>query len=448
MNVLATLITCFFALLLAASPCAAVQKAQGSLKLQHLLSAAGDGESAAVTINLNWTLWTLLDEPVINSTASWQLHSVTVVNDGRRQTVSPCLSKNLTSEDCIPAPVLQKVRIYGLEVFAACNLFNMRHKEAGKQLPKTSPGLLIDPGVMGKPSVEIAGGKALKGGRSYNMPGSPAWNHLFRLDADEGSETGSYVSEAVARGIVQEGVNLHLAEIRNISFDLSAVKTYLLEQRKAAAKEADPELAALTERRDRVHAEKQHIDENDFLGAFESEYLTAQVDDAYQQSRERVLEPFAAEEAAIKADKARIDRILAAKREEIDARSLPGTELIPFRADNSRYGYKSAKGKTVIPATYGYAEAFHEGRAAVKNPDTGRWGFIDTRGTLVIPYRYTQVTPFREGASSVFIHNRYEGHCSRRRQYGTEGVIGPAGRWLKGPVNVNRLSPEFCLQTE
>lgn len=447
-----TIIAGCISLLLVALPCAAGKKAQGSLELQHLLSAGGNEENAAVTIDLDWTLWTLLDEPVVNSTARWQLHSVTVDNEGKLQTFRPCPSGNLIGENCIPASVLQKVRVYGLKVFAACDLYELRQKKDWKQKLKPSLGLLIDPGVMGKPAVDLGTQKTLKGNDSYNMPGSPNWDRLFLQGAQAGTnrraETAAYASETIARGIVREGVKLQLAEISDIAFDLSAVKTYLLERKKTAAREADKELATLTRERTQARAEKKQIDENDFLAAFENDYLTAHVEETYQQAEEQVLAPFEAEEADIVAEQKRVSEILAAKRQEIDGRSLPGTELVAFRADNGRYGFKNAKGKTVIPANYGYAQAFQEGLAAVKDIDTGRWGFIDKRGTLAIPYRYTKVTPFERGTSSVYILDRYQGRCSKRREYGSEGVIGADGRWRQGPHSVTKSSHEFCLQAE
>ena len=352
MKMLATLIAGCISLLLTVSPCMAGKKAKGSLELQHLLSAGANTEGAAVTIDLDWTLWTLLDEPVVNSSASWQLHSVTLTNDGKLQTFRPCLSAGLTSKSCIPAAVLQKVRIYGLEVFAACDLYDMRQKKAWKQKLKSSPGLLIDPGVMGKPAVEVAGQKLLKGGKSYNMPGSPNWDRLFLQGAPAGankrSEDATYASEAVARGIVQEGVKLQQAEISDIAFDLSAVRTYLLEQKKVAAREADQELATLTRERTQAREEKKQIDENDFLGAFENDYLTAHVEETYLQAETQVLAPFEADEAAIDAETKRVNSILSAKRQEIDGRSLPGTELVVFW-DRGRYGFKKHQGQNRHP---------------------------------------------------------------------------------------------------
>ena len=70
-----------------------------------------------------------------------------------------------------------------------------------------------------------------------------------------------------------------------------------------------------------------------------------------------------------------------------------------------KWGYIDRKGKWVIPPTYGAANSFSEGRAAVgmwiNEGQQLRYGYIDRSGKLIIPIAYTVAQPFQEGLAAV-----------------------------------------------
>ena len=70
----------------------------------------------------------------------------------------------------------------------------------------------------------------------------------------------------------------------------------------------------------------------------------------------------------------------------------------------SAYGYINKTCDEVIRFQYDYADAFHEGLAAVRS--RGHWGFIDKNGNQVVDFLYNEVDNFSNGYSLVSINGK------------------------------------------
>jgi WG containing repeat len=106
-------------------------------------------------------------------------------------------------------------------------------------------------------------------------------------------------------------------------------------------------------------------------------------------------------------------------------------QLIPFKNEKGKYGYKDEKGNLVIPAQYdmalpeseyflavnkGYKEVIENG--APKVLAWGKWGFLNSKGQQLIPFKYDMVQPVTRGH---FIVN------TGAKPYGNEWLTG--GKW-------------------
>ena len=95
----------------------------------------------------------------------------------------------------------------------------------------------------------------------------------------------------------------------------------------------------------------------------------------------------------------------------------------PKHADGSvgpgKYGYIDHSGKWVIPRSFGAADDFHEGLAAVRG-EGGTWGYIDKTGQFVIGPRFENAMEFSEGLAAVKVGGRW-------------GWINPDGKVVIGP---------------
>lgn len=80
---------------------------------------------------------------------------------------------------------------------------------------------------------------------------------------------------------------------------------------------------------------------------------------------------------------------------------LSAQDLIQYKDDRGKYGYKDAYGKTVIAPTYQLAFDFKEGLGCVQLND--KFGFIDQTGKKVIPFKYDDAQWFSEGLALVNI---------------------------------------------
>ena len=105
-------------------------------------------------------------------------------------------------------------------------------------------------------------------------------------------------------------------------------------------------------------------------------------------------------------------------------------------ADAGKVGFFDERGWIAIPARYGWAGRFSEGRAAVcrgcaevavgehREVHGGRWGYVDRDGKEVVPLRFDRADPFRGGLATVLL----AGRTFWIRPDGNEAVPIDAGR--------------------
>ncbi|MEZ4804387.1 MAG: WG repeat-containing protein [Bacteroidia bacterium] len=81
---------------------------------------------------------------------------------------------------------------------------------------------------------------------------------------------------------------------------------------------------------------------------------------------------------------------------------------------NGEYGFINANGKMITDFSFGYANDFSSGLAAVyKNK---KWGFIDRNGQLVIPFQFDNVHSFQQEGCIVSMNKKW-------------GLIDRNGKW-------------------
>jgi hypothetical protein len=66
-----------------------------------------------------------------------------------------------------------------------------------------------------------------------------------------------------------------------------------------------------------------------------------------------------------------------------------------------KWGYIDKTGKIVIPFSFGAAQPFGNGRAAVGTGPTAQFGYINTKGEFPLELRYEMAMPYREGLAAV-----------------------------------------------
>ena len=104
--------------------------------------------------------------------------------------------------------------------------------------------------------------------------------------------------------------------------------------------------------------------------------------------------------------------------------------LAVFQNEKGLYGFINKKGKIIIECIYSDAQAFSEGKAAVKAPSTktedlikvqgdpdafyqalikrNLWGCIDTKGRTIIDFKYFKLDKYRRGRTYGVISNYFE----------------------------------------
>ncbi len=81
---------------------------------------------------------------------------------------------------------------------------------------------------------------------------------------------------------------------------------------------------------------------------------------------------------------------------------------------NGEYGFINANGKMISDFSFGYANDFSSGLAAVNK--NKKWGFIDRNGQLVIPFQFDNVHSFQQEGCIVSLNNKW-------------GLIDRNGKW-------------------
>lgn len=112
--------------------------------------------------------------------------------------------------------------------------------------------------------------------------------------------------------------------------------------------------------------------------------------------------------------------------------------LQPFRSTKSKWGYKNASGKIVVPAKYEFeAHPFSNGVAIVRNSGLKGYGVIDAAGNEIVSPQYTYAFDFVNGMAKV---------CTNGKD-----VYGTGGKWgfidTKGkiiiPIQYDRIDGNF-----
>lgn len=103
--------------------------------------------------------------------------------------------------------------------------------------------------------------------------------------------------------------------------------------------------------------------------------------------------------------------------------------------ENGLAGYIDINGNYVIAPQFEKGKDFHEGYAAVMDPDTKQWGYIDTSGNYVISPMYVE-------ASIV-----YNGTAIVKTDYTLCGLIDISGKYIIEPVyrNVSFYKDGYAL---
>ncbi len=82
---------------------------------------------------------------------------------------------------------------------------------------------------------------------------------------------------------------------------------------------------------------------------------------------------------------------------------------------NGQYGFVNAQGKLITDFSYGYANSFSRGIAAVNK--ASKWGFIDKTGDLIIPCQFEEVKQFGEEGCPVKLGGKW-------------GFLSREGKWI------------------
>jgi|GEM_PF-3237592 len=97
---------------------------------------------------------------------------------------------------------------------------------------------------------------------------------------------------------------------------------------------------------------------------------------------------------------------------------------------NGQYGFVRSTGEFITDFSFGYANSFSGGFAAVNK--NKKWGFIDTSGSLTIPFKFDNIRQFQQEGCVVLANNGW-------------GLIDRKGNWVLHNVFANLLSFSFGL---
>ncbi len=235
-------------------------------RVESLEDGTGLNLDRGATFLVNWKVWTLMGEPVVDSTAAW--------NEWKGTSVVrlPKWIKRYTGSPEVPVEVLEKIRVYNVELYGEV---------------WSREGLMLDPGVFAKPLLHSTGSggtetpewrtfKEKNAGQqkeyfSFNVPGRPEWSELFKTgDGGSGGVGVLGVRIEDAKALVKKGFRIGdydgKLKVRKVSFDLSAVHEWLwgleqkaIEEWKAEVRKEESVLAAKEE-------ERKKAEEADFWG--------------------------------------------------------------------------------------------------------------------------------------------------------------------------------------
>ncbi len=404
-----------------------------------LLGADDMSVQASLFFRVKWKAWTLMGEPVVDSSVAWTINNVSI-------TQAPFL-KLKKDIPAVPKEIASKIRLIDAAFL-------------GKTSFVRSPLIRFDPGVLSAPYLSGYGklggegdGVYLKDGSfsrlaakekerwfSFNVPGSPDWGKLFWVET--GRETwkisGAY-APAEAKEFMRRGFSpLYAIKLESATLDLSAVRNWLqdLENKeiaalKAATDKRSDELAVKEEKRKKAESA-------DFWGTpasvftIEDEKERAEIPKTRAVIRDAEAALAAGTEKTKKLRLAFDDRI-AALTAELKSRPKPGEgpkyPLKVFR-EKDLCGVKDASDRILIPAVYG-AIKLPEGPGLVAAYDmaTKRYGYVDLAGRIVLPFQYYDADEFSQGLASVQVkagHGPLE-YCTSGNDFNTDAYIDEKG---------------------
>jgi len=232
-------------------------------RIPYLKDDSGLELDWGATILVNWKVWTLFDEPVVDSTAAWNVWEWTSI---RRL---PSWVKRYKGSLEIPEDVLKKIRLFNVELFGEV---------------WSREGLMLDVGVFTQPMIHTYGLGGIEtpdwsifkngtpedqaGFFSFNVPGSPSWKNLFKTESGNLGVLG--VKTEDAKAMVKQGFNLGTYEnelkILKMGVDLSAIHDWLWQKEREAVEMWEAEIVQEKTRLAEQDAERKKAEESDFWG--------------------------------------------------------------------------------------------------------------------------------------------------------------------------------------
>jgi hypothetical protein len=189
-------------------------------------------EGAQVSIDYQWSLSTLLGEPILKCNAAWTLEGVYV----RKK---PKANVEWINAKDLPPKVAASVQIIDLDVNATSAYF------------KTSFDCDI--------GVAAAQGKE----RSWNFPTSPDWHEMFYALPSYSKEQAAKENKAKFKAMLGNAdavARLFEYQVKKIEFDVSGVRDWLLEQEQKANEKDEKQLVS-AKAGDKANARKAQLDE-------------------------------------------------------------------------------------------------------------------------------------------------------------------------------------------
>lgn len=392
---------------------------------------------------LTWKMWTLFNEPVIDSRLKWKLRFVKVTSRDEQGKIlsvnsyAPCMFKK--QSDCIPDSVAKEISLYNVA-------FLVRTKEFGSQT-FNDHYILIDPGAISKPAVNE---ELTEAEESFNSPGSPDWNELFIKHGAAYGINGSqkikyseleYFDEQTSKEKFTKGVKLKYIELAKATVGYSALLEYLYE------KEHEKVMREIDSEQDLAIKEAKSNNNDDIFADFETEALIETSKVTKKTATADFNEKNSQDIKSIKYLKKQEKKLRAEDVSRVNALYLPSNELTVFYK-NGKEGFKNESGKIIIPAQYHDVQNFSEGLAAVSISDH-KWGFINFKNEYVIKPQFRYATSFINGLSTVKSNYRIKElntkGCPKYKELWDEYTIDKLGRKHGNKIQKTNIYSELCL---
>lgn len=353
-------------------------------------------------IQINWKLWTLLGEPVIDSHSKWIFNSVTIRDGYKENTYRYCDGEK--GYHCLPASVINNIKLIDVEFLG----------QAGNYGENITYGIILNPGVNGVPGLKLLSDAQA----SYNTPGSPGWDrtllnqyayHDQHIDLNKELFVPEYIDADIAQDIVKKGVALRHLMLTKFSAGYSAIFSYLheCEVNKAEAYLRKVSKVKLNSKIKQVKADN----EDDIFSDFETELMV----DEEQIELEQKMSVLTFERDSKKKNIEQLKQYeldtIEKVRQRVDANLLPGEKVLTFN-EGGLLGYKTSQGKVIIKPRFEKAGEFVDGKAKVE------------------------------------FDSYYEGRCSERVRYWTSALINKSGEYVSVPKKWKRVVGEFCLSRD